>query len=265
MCLTLFKTTLKKNWVLLLIFFGVLTMYMSVMISMFDPEDMSALNSMLELLPQGMMNAMGFSGVETELTAYLASWLYGLLMIAFPMIYSIILGNKLVARMVDNGSFAYLLSTPNSRVKIILTQGVYALCSVAVLFLALFGLGTVISNAMLPGLIDTGAFFSLNLTTMLVNMVVLMISFFFSCLFNESKLSTGFGAGIPILFLLMKMISGAAKDLDFLKSFTIYGIYDPVAVVSGSEVWGVNLLFLGIVITLFVTGVIIFKKKRLPL
>ncbi len=264
MSLTLLKTTLKKNWMLLFIFFGVLTMYMSVMISMYDPEDMSAIVSMLDLFPKGLMNAMSFS-VETELTAYLGSWLYGLLMIAFPMIYSILLANKLVAKLVDNGSFAYLLSTPNSRVKLVITQGFYALSSVAVLFIALFGLGVAVSSAAFPGLLRVGAFFALNVTTMLVNMVALMISFFCSCLFNEAKLSTGFGAGIPILFLLLKMISGASKDLGFLKNFTIYGIYDPVEVVKDHDVLGINLLFVGIILILFAAGVIIFKRKRLPL
>ncbi len=57
---------------------------------------------------------MGFSGLVTDLTGYLASWLYGLLMFGFPMVYCIILGNRLVARQVDSGSFAYLLSTPHS-------------------------------------------------------------------------------------------------------------------------------------------------------
>lgn len=265
MSLTLLKTTLKKNWILLLIFFGVLTMYMMVMISMYDPEDMSAMDSMMEMFPEGLLKAFGMAEIHTELTAYLASWLYGLLMIGFPMIYSILLGNKLVAKLVDNGSFAYLLSTPNSRVKIILTQGVYALSSQVVLFLAVFGMGVGISEALQPGLLKTGAFFSLNLTTMLVNMVALMISFFCSCLFNDAKLSTGFGAGIPIMFLLLKMISGTAEDLKFLENFTIYGIYDPVEVVKGNSVLWVNLLFLGIILILFMAGVNIFKRKRLPL
>ena len=265
MSLTLFKTTLKKNWILLVIFLGVLTMYLTVMISMYSQEDMSAMNSMLEMFPKGLLKALGMAEIHTELTAYLASWLYGLLMIGFPMIYSIMLGNKLVAKLVDNGSFAYLLSTPNSRVKLILTQGIYALSSLVVLFLAIFGLGVGICEALQPGLLKIGSFFSLNLTTMLVNMVVLMISFFCSCLFNEAKLSTGFGAGIPIMFLLLKMISQAAEDLKFLKNFTIYGIYDPVEVVKGKVVLWVDPLFLGIILVLLLAGVAIFKRKRLPL
>lgn len=265
MSLTLLKTTIKKNWILLLIFFGVLTMYMTVMITMYDPDDMEALLSMIKLLPENLMKALGFSSLVTDLTAYLASWLYGLLMIGFPMVYSIILGNKLVAKMVDDGSFAYLLSTPNSRVKIIITQGVYALGSLLIMFCAVFGLGVVACGAMFPGSLDIGAFFKLNLTTMLVNMVVIMISFFFSCLFNSTKMSLVFGSGIPLAFLLLNILGGASADTEILKNFSIFGLYDPVNLVHGSEIWGINLIYMGIIAILFISSIMIFKKKRLPL
>lgn len=265
MSFTLLKTVLKKNWTLLLIFFGVLTMYITIMISMYNPNDMEALVSMLKLLPPDLMKAIGFTNVVTDLTGYLASWLYGLLMFGFPMVYCIILGNRLVAKMVDNNSFAFLLSTPNSRVKIITTLGVYALTSVAILFAALFGVGVLICMARFPGALDIGAFFSLNFTTMLVNMVVMMISFFFSCLFNETKLSLSFGAGIPIAFILMNMLGGASSDVGILKKLSIYGFYDPVELVHGSDIGWVNLIYFSIIIILFVASVLIFKKKRLPL
>jgi ABC-2 type transport system permease protein len=265
MSLTLFKTTLKKNWVLLMIFFGVLTMYLTIMVSMYDPNDMEAISSMLKLFPEDLMKAMGFSSLVTDLTSYLASWLYGLLMFGFPMVYCIILGNKLVAKLVDNGSFAFLLSTPNSRVKIIVTQGIYALVSVAVLFAAVFGLGVLVCEAMLPGGLDVGAFLSLNFTTMLVNMAVMMICFFFSCLFNDTKMSLGFGAGIPIAFILMNMLGGASRDAAVLKNISIYGLYDPIELVKGAEIWGVNLLYSVMIILLFVASVLVFRKKRLPL
>jgi ABC-2 type transport system permease protein len=265
MSYTLFKTTLKKNWILLMIFFAVLTMYLSVMVSMYDPNSMEALASMLKLLPQDLMKAMGFSSLVTDLTGYLASWLYGLLMFGFPMVYCIILGNKLVAKLVDNGSFAYLLSTPNSRVKIIVTQGIYALASVAALFAALFGMGVLVCGAMFPGELDVGAFLSLNFTTMLVNMAVMMICFFFSCLFNDTKMSLGFGAGIPIAFILMNMLGGISKDAEVIKSISIYGLYDPVELVKGAEIWSINFVYILMIVVLFVAGVLVFRRKRLPL
>ena len=265
MSLSLFKMTFRKNWSLLIIFFGILTMYMAVMISMYDPNDMEALMAMLKLFPEEMMKAMGFGTVVTDLTGYLSSWLYGLLMFAFPMIYSIILANRLASKMVDNSSFAYLLSTPNSRVKIIVTQGVYALVSIIVLFVALFGAGVVICESMFSSTLDINAFLRLNVTTMLVNMLVMMICFFFSCLFNESKYSLGFGSGLPIMFLLMNMLGNVSKSTELLKKISIYGLYDPIELVNGASVITVNTIYIVFTIVLFFISIYVFNKKRLPL
>ncbi|MBF7097011.1 ABC transporter permease subunit [Alkalibacter mobilis] len=265
MSLTLLKTNFKKNWILFIIFVGVVLMYFSVMLVMYDPEDIAALAGMLELFPEDIMEAMGFASIITDLTSYLASWLYGMLMLGLPMVYCIILGNRLVAKMVDNSSFAYLLSTPNSRIKIIFTQGFYALASVGALFMTFFSMGVFMSSILHPGLLDVKAFFKLNVTTMLVNMVVIMIAFFFSCLFNDSKRSAGFGAGVPIIFLLMNMIGGASQDLKTIKELSIYGLYDPVKLVGGGEILRVNLIYTGIIIGLFSAALYIFNKKGLPL
>jgi len=265
MSLTLFKNTLRRNWILLLIFFAVLTMYTAVMIFIYNPDDLKAIESMMEIFPKELFDAFGFSDVIGELTAYLASWLYGMLMFAFPMVYCIILGHRLVAKSVDNGSMAYLLSTPNSRVKIIITQGIYALLSVVVLFALLFGVGVAVSHLRFPDLLDIGAYLKLNVTTMIVNMVVMMITFFFSCLFNESRFSLGFGSGIPIAFMLMNMLGGVSEDVAILKDISIYGLYDPVELVKGSDVLPQNLLYISIIVILFIASVIVFKRKRLPL
>lgn len=265
MSVALFKNTLKRNWVLLAIFLGVLSMYMTVMLSMYNPDDMELLSSMIQLFPPELMKAMGFESIVTDLTGFLASWLYGLLMLGFPLVYCVILGNRLVAKMVDNSSFAYLLSTPNSRVRIIVTQGIYALSSVAVLMTVMFGVGVILSAVVFPGLLDVGQFLRLNLTTMLVNMTVMMISFFFSCLFNETRFSLLFGSGIPIVFLLMKMLGGVSESGSLIKRASIYGLYDPVKLVGGESMVFVNLIYISLIAILFTGGVMIFRKKRLAL
>ncbi len=265
MSLELLKTTWKRNWTLLLIFYGVLTMYMGVMISMYNPQSMEELTRMLDIFPKELQDALGFSGTMTTLTSYLASWLYGMLMLGFPLVYCIILSGRLVVKMVDNGSFAYLLSTPNSRTKIILTQGIYALGTVLVLFVALFGTGVFICAASFPGHLDIDAFFKLNFTTMLVNMAVVMICFFCSCLFSESKTALGLGAGIPIAFLLMKMLGGASPDAKVIADVSIYGWYDPIKLTNGSAVWRQNLIYAGIVFALLASSILIFRRKRLAL
>lgn len=265
MSFTLFKTTFKKNWMLLAIISGVMMMYMGVMLSMYNPADTSALMDMLKVLPESLLKAMGFSAGITEVTGFLASWLYGMLMFALPMIYAVILGNKLVAKMVDNGSFAYLLSTPNSRTKIIVTQCAYSLLSLTAMFTVVCAFGVILSEAMFPGLLRIGAFIGLNVTTLLVNMAVMMISFFFSCLFNSTKMSYAFGAGIPIAFLLMNMLGSASEKAAFLRKITLFGLHDPIKVIEGSGIPAVAFLYIAVILVLGAASVLIFRKKQLPL
>lgn len=266
MSLPLFKMTFKKNVILAVIFLGVMLMYSIVMISMFSPESLDALNAMFKVLPPEMMKALGFNGAFDSLVGYLASWLYGLILTAFPMVYCIILGHKLVAKTVDSGSMACLLATPHSRTKIIVTKGIYALLSMAVMQMVVFGINLLISKLMFPSEhIAIFTFFKLNVTVMLVNLVVMAITFFFSCLFNDARFSLGFGSGIPIAFLLLNMLGNASKDGEFLKKLSIYGWYDPVGIANGDGTLHVNLVYCGIIIALFIASVMVFRKKRLPI
>ncbi len=265
MIMTLFVANIKKHWMLLLIFFSVLTMYTTIMISMFNPDDMDSLKQLADMMPAGIIQAMGFSDMLTDLNSYLASWLYGLLMLAFPMVYSILLGHKLICKMVDNSSFAYLLSTPHSRVKIIITQGLYALFSMFVLFVLVFLVGFATSEVMFPGQLDATQYFRLNVTTMLVNMFVMMIVFLFSAIFNDAKYSVTFGSGVPIMFLLFNMLSNASDQAEILGKLTPYGYYDPIQLVQGADTIGINLVYLIGSLTLLGASVLIFNRKRLPL
>lgn len=262
---TLFKTTSRKNVSLFIIFLSVHALYIITLLFMFNPEDMEAISSMLDLFPPDLMAAMGFSSLISDLTSYLASWLYGLLMTSLPMVYSIILSHRLVAKMVDNSSFACLLSTPNRRTKIIFTQGVFAISSLTVLFAVSCALGILASSALFPRTLDNAAFIELNVTTLLVSLTVLMISYFSSCLFNESGKALGFGAGIPITLLLMNMLGNVSEQLPLLKKLSVFGWYDPVDLVrNGSGVW-VNLLYLAFILIMFAASLVVFKHKQLPL
>lgn len=265
MSLPLLKATFRKNVLLWLIFLGVLLMYSTVMISMFSPESVAALNAMFTVLPPDMMKALGFSDAFGNLLGYLASWLYGLIMTAFPMVYCIILGHRLVAKTVDSGSVASILALPCSRNRLIVTKGIYALGSMALLQMMMFGANLLLARAMFPAeLIDAYLFFKLNVTVMLLNVAVMSLAFFFSCAFNEARWSLGLGAGGPIVFLLMNMLGNASTQGEALKRFSLYGWYDPVGIINGEATLVVNLAYAAIAAALFAAGVWVFRKKRLP-
>lgn len=263
MSIPLWKLNIKKNIFTLTMYYLVLLLYMVVILSMFNPEQMDEIQEMLSLFPEAMMKAMGFHPDMNDLNALLASWLYGLLMVAFPMVYSILLTHKLIGKMLENGSFAYLLSTPNSRTKILMNQGMFCLGSMLLLFVMIFLSGVITSEILFPGLLDLKGFFYLNLLTMLVNMLSMMISFLCSSAFCESKWALGLGAGIPIGFLLLQLLGGSSDKLENIQRLGIFGWFDPVEVIRGAPVTVTIISYLIGIVALFIVALLRFRKRPL--
>lgn len=260
---SLLKLTWKQNYLLLIIFTLVGLMYVSVMITMFNPEDVSALSDMMALLPTELVSAMGFADVPTNLTGFLANFLYGFILLAFPMVYSVIVGNKLIAKTVDDGSIEYLLTTGTSRTAFMFMRMDYLVTSIIIMFLVIFGSGWLISELMFPGHLDVWMFFNLNLTTMLIILIVAMISFTSSAIFNDSKRSLAFGAGIPIGFFLLFMLGGVSEQGAFLKEISFFNLLDTTAILNGEFLWVANGIALAIIIALGIASTIVFNKKSI--
>lgn len=105
----------------------------------------------------------------------------------------------------------------------------------------------------------------INLGLFLLLFALSSISFAASSIFNLTKYSMMFGAGIPITFFLLKMISETSTDLESLKYFSLNSLFDAEAIISNGD-YVLNFVILaGIGIVLYVTGSEWFKRKDLPL
>ncbi|CAK7077486.1 hypothetical protein [Tissierella sp.] len=262
----LLKNTLRSNYKLLLIFLGVLAMYMTIIIGMFDPNDLDILNQLaaLKLSPE-LLAAFGFTLTDTSLVGFISSYFYGLLMLALPMVCYIILGNSLVAKLVDRGSMASVLSTPISRKKVAFTQGMFLLAAITSLVAFVTVWGIFICEMKFSGLLDISAFIKVNFGVLLLHYAISGICFFASCLFNESKLSLMLGAGLPIGFLLIQMLHNANGDIKILKYLTIFSLFSPLDIIHGENILIQMLVLIIITVTLYIGGIIVFDKKNLPI
>lgn len=266
MSFPLFKATVKSSWIIFIVFVAVLFMYMSLMISMYDPENIDAMALYLETLPQGMIDAFGYNAVATDLISFMGLYFYGFIALLFPLIYCIILANRLVAAHVDRGSMAYLLATPNTRVKIIITQALFMAISVVTLLALNTAAGMVTSEALFPGEMDIPAFLKLNLATIMLTLTISSVCFFFSCVFNEAKYSLAFGAGIPILFFVINMLRNISNSYEWLRYLTIYTLFDPVEILAGEQsIITICLVFSVITLILYSAGIFIFSRRNLYL
>lgn len=264
MSLTLFKTDLKGNAVLLAVIAYVMMLYFTVIACMFDPTDTTAVSSMLEVLPQGLMSAFGFDSVSTNLTSFLADYYYGFIVFIIPLIYCVITANKLVAKLVDNGSFSYLLMAPVSRRKIILTKGICLLFSIALLFSTLQVAGGAVCRMLFGDMLNQRIFLRININAALLTMLVGMICFFYSCLFNESRLALFCSCGVTVGSLLLFVLGGISPRAEFLKDLSFYSLLDTKRILEGSGTAGLEAVLTALIFLLLSLSILVFQRKNLP-
>ncbi|WP_034551384.1 ABC transporter permease subunit [Carnobacterium funditum] len=262
----LFKKEMKSIGVLLLLFTLILTMYETIIISMFDPELGNIMADFEKAMP-GIMQAFGMVGAaEASLTAYLSSYLFGFILIVFPLIFSIILSNKLVVKYVDDGSMAYLLATPTSRGKIIRTQTTVAIGSLILLLIASTTIGLIYSELTFPGELDISSYLYLNIGLLGLHLFINGFGFLISCLCNEARTAYSWSIGVPVLAFLIQMLANQGEQYNFLKYFTFLTLFSPENILMGKEssLWLTILLFI-LAFVMYGIGQIAFSRRNLPL
>ncbi len=253
---SLYKREIKESWKILLVFLGVLSMYFVIIVMMFDPELGSALNQFAEAFPE-MMKVVGMDPSDTTMISFMASYLYGFIMLVFPMVYSIITANRLIARHVDKGSMAYLLAAPVKRITVVFTQLMVLLTGIVILVGFATVLGIVASHMQFPNELDINAFLMINLGTLALHLFIAGICFLSSCLFNDTSLSIGVGAGIPAISYVIQMVANLEGKFDPAKYLTFFTFFDTKAIIA-KESYG----YLGIVILLIGAFILFFTSIR---
>ena len=119
--MALFKREMKGSIKLLIIFGAIITMYVSIIINMYDPQMMKTLDSFAEVMPE-LMASVGMKTNATSLLGFMVSYLYGFILLIFPMLFCILRGNALIAKYVDKGSMVSLVAAPIKRRTVALRQ-----------------------------------------------------------------------------------------------------------------------------------------------
>lgn len=234
---TLLKKEIRSNWILLVIFLGVLSLYGIMITMMFDPKMGDSLRAMADSMPD-MFAAFGMSNVGATLLEFVSGYLYGVLFIAFPGVFIIILTNRLTARYVDNGSMAYLLAAPVKRWRVMLTQAAFLLLSLVIMVGFITGLILMFSEALFPGELDIKAFVRLNTGLLGLQMFFGGACFCASCFFNESKYSSAISTTVIVYSLLLQMLSRVGEKFENLKYATPLTLFDIDGLSAGdTQAW----------------------------
>ena len=260
---TLYKREMKGNLKLLIILGAVMTLYVTIIVSMFDPELMATLDGFVEAMPE-IMAMVGMNAGATTLLGFMTSYLYGFIMLVFPMIYCILRGNGLIARYVDKGSMVSLLAAPAKRRDVAFTQMKVLASGVFILVVYATALELICAGMSFPGELEAGKLLLLNVGLLCLHLFIGGVCYLASCVFSDTKYSIGFGAGIPALMFVLQMLGNAGGNAEKAKYFTFFTLFDPDALAAGesSAIAGVVVLFAGAIV-LFTAGIAVFSKKDL--
>lgn len=255
----LLKKELRANGPLAAIFLGVVTLYGSMITSMFDPKLGDSLNIMMESMPE-LFAAFGMSNLGASLTQFLANYLYGFLLIALPLVMILLLVQRLLIRYTDRGAMAWLLASPTPRWKLVLTQAFVLVAAVVLLVGYMTGLCSVLAEVLFPGELELNRFALVNLGDLGLLLFFAGLCFCSACLFQSSGLALWVGGGLSVAFLLLDMLAGVGEQAEFLRWFTPVTLYDPVALANGENVLPLVGLYLGAVV-LFAAGMVVFTRR----
>ena len=265
MNLTLCKREMKGSLKILIIFGSIITLYVSVIISMYDKEMMAMLDQFAQAMPE-LMAAMGMKTGETSLLGFMISYLYGFILLVFPMIFSILRGNGLIAKYVDNGSMYSLISSPVKRKKIVLTQVLVLVSGIFILVFYSTLLEIIISSIMFPHELCIPDLLKVNLGLLFLQLFIGGICFLASCLFQDTKYSIALGAGLPAFMYVLQMLANVGGNAEVVKYFTFFSLFNAndLLINKAGAIVVIIVLLIGSII-LYTVSSIIFVKKDLSI
>ena len=263
--MALYKRGMEGSIKLLIIFGAILTMYISIIINMYDPGMMETLDGFMEAMPE-LMASVGMKASSANLLGFMVSYLYGFILLVFPMLFCILRGNALVAKYVDKGSMASLLAAPVKRRTIAFTQMNVLVSGIFLLIFYSTIIELICSGSSFPGELDITALLILNGGLLCLHLFIGGICFLSSCIFSDTRYSVAYGAGIPAFMYVLQMLANVGGNAEKAKYFTFFTLFDPDGIIAGesSAAAGALTLLAGAIV-LYALGIVIFEKKDLHL
>lgn len=260
---TLYKREMKGSLKMLIIFAAAISMYVSIIISMYDPEMMATLDSFYEVMPE-LMASVGMSAGATSLIGFMISYLYGFILLIFPMVFCILRGNGLIAKYADKGAMVTLLAAPVKRRTVAVTQMSVLISGILLLILYTTGLEVAVAEMGFPGELVISELLKLNAALLCLHVFIGSVCFLASCVFSDTKYSIALGAGVPALMYILQMLANAGEGAEGIRYFTFFTLFNAngIAANESGAVMGALVLLI-CAIALYAIGITVFCKKDL--
>lgn len=231
-------------------------------------DNTGALNELMQALPTSLVNAFGMEAGFGSMESFISGEYYGLILPLLLSIFSVMLSTSLMARLVDQGSMAYLLSTPTTRRRIAATQAGVLAAGLLLIMVVTTAAGFIGYELFIGDRyeFDGTRFILLNLITWMLFIAVGGISFFVSACSNDEKKALGISGVITFGMFGLDMLGKISESVAWLRFVSVFSLYRPSEIASGGGDPYMSLVILFLIgIAGFIGGIIVFSKRDLPL
>jgi ABC-2 type transport system permease protein len=229
----------------------------------------------------GLFTAIGLNpdiltGIASmDSNVLVSSIFYPVVSVLMPLVYTVIVGNKLFASQIDRGSMAFVLSTSIKRSKIAFTQMFFFIMSLVAMFIL-----TTIVDVILALTIENSLAIDhvllLNLGLFIFTVAMGSITFMFSAVFNYTKHSISLGGGVALVFFISKILGLFGSDLfmnmgigiepmGYFNNITMITLFNTTSILDGSSTYIMHFAILLLISAMcFTVGTLWFTKKDIP-
>lgn len=195
-----------------------------------------------------------------------------------PMIFVIMTANGLLAGQVDSGSMAYILSTPTKRRTVTVTQMVYLIAAVLLMYICICTTSVICMEIIKDSeiIITMEEMIKFNIGAFFVMFAVSGICYLASAVFNREKNSISVGGGLTMFFLVCSILGLFGEQvipsairieaMNYFNYASIITLFNVNSMLNGTNDYIVGLAILtAIGLVAYIIGIVKFDRKDLPL
>ena len=186
---------------------AVLVLYLFLLLGTYAPDGKAGVILLFSGLPSAVQTALGAGNYGLSLSGILGGYFWENIFTLVPFVVSIPVAASFVAGKLESGAFAWILSAPVEREKLLFTQ----IYSFTFALFALFFVNCLISELLLMCLGGFCLHFCLG-----------GLLFVISAMCDEKALAVMITTGIVLLFYILKMLASLGGIFGYLKLSLIH-------------------------------------------
>ena len=245
-----FKSFIIWMLVLISLFLIVFLMYPSILKS----DNIKMIDEMMKLFPKEILIALNLD-ISSMDSAF--GWLKSegfVFVLLIVGCYAGVLGSNILLKEEDDKTIEYLNSLPIKRNDIIYNK---VLSGIIYIFLMVISLGTFNYICLsLSGDFDVKQYLLLSITPLFSSIVIYFICMYLSTFTHKTKKMLGISLGIVFVSYVLQTFSTMAKEVEFLKYFSVFTLSDIRNVIIDVSInpimilisFGISILFFGLTI-----------------